>query len=76
MKPTYLNKKNMGELVVVVISSCQAKTLDITSPDGNLKVTVELAEEKGYGEIGFQWITRVKLCFLNQSWGWKQMYRS
>ena len=44
-------------LVVVVISSCQAKTLDITSPDGNL-VTVELAEEKGYGEIGFQWITR------------------
>jgi hypothetical protein len=54
MKPTYLKLRKIWViLVVVVISSCQAKTLDITSPDGNLKVTVELAEEKGYGEIGF-----------------------
>ena len=40
-------------LITVMISSCHTETLDVVSPDGNLKVTMEFAEESAYDEIVF-----------------------
>ena len=40
-------------LVAVMISSCHTETLDIVSPDGDLKVTMEPAEENAFGEAAF-----------------------
>lgn len=48
-----IRRKTWMMLVAVVISSCHTETFDIVSPDGDLKVTVELAEENAYGEILF-----------------------
>ena len=48
-----IRRKTWMMLVAVVISSCHTETFDIASPDGDLKVTVELAEENAYGEILF-----------------------
>lgn len=40
-------------LITFIVSSCHTETLDLTSPNGALKLTMELAEENAYGEIGF-----------------------
>ncbi len=48
-----LLRKTWMMLVAVMISSCHTETLDIVSPDGDLKVTMEPAEENAYGEAAF-----------------------
>lgn len=48
-----LLRKTWMLLVAVMISSCHTETLDIVSPGGGLKVTMEFTEENTYGEIGF-----------------------
>lgn len=48
-----LLKKVWVVLIAVVVSSCHTETLDVVSPDGDLKVTMESAEENAYGEIVF-----------------------
>lgn len=48
-----LLRKTWVILVVVMVSSCHTEAFDITSPDGNLKVTIEPAEENIYGEVAF-----------------------
>lgn len=48
-----LLRKTWMMLVAVMISSCHTETLDIVSPDGDLKVTMEPAEENAFGEAAF-----------------------
>ena len=40
-------------LITFIVSSCHTETLDLASPNGALKLTMELTEENAYGEIGF-----------------------
>lgn len=40
-------------LITFIVSSCHTETFDVVSPNGDLKLTMELAEENAYGEIGF-----------------------
>jgi hypothetical protein len=40
-------------LITFIVSSCHTETLDLASPNGALKLTMELTEENTYGEIGF-----------------------
>lgn len=40
-------------LASVAISSCNTKTLDVVSPNGDLRVTVESIAESAYGEVVF-----------------------
>lgn len=40
-------------LMALTVYSCHTKTLDIVSPNGDLRITIELIEEKAYNEIGF-----------------------
>ena len=40
-------------LIAVMVSSCHTETLDVVSPNGDLKVTMEFAEKNGYDEIVF-----------------------
>ena len=40
-------------LIIFIVSSCHTETLNIVSPNGVLKVTIEPAEENAYGEIVF-----------------------
>ncbi len=48
-----LLKKTWVMLIAVMVSSCHTETLDVVSPNGDLKVTMEFAEKNGYDEIVF-----------------------
>lgn len=48
-----LLRKTWVILITVMISSCHTETLDVVSPDGDLKVTMKFAEESAYDEIVF-----------------------
>lgn len=48
-----LLRKTWVILITVMISSCHTETLDVVSPDGDLKVTMKFEEESAYDEIVF-----------------------
>ena len=48
-----LLKKTWVILIITMISSCQTETLEIISPNRNLKAIIEPTEESTYGEVTF-----------------------
>lgn len=61
-----LLKKTWVMLIAIMVGSCHTETLDIVSPDGDLKVTMEFAEENAYDEIAFS-VNYKGECILSRS---------
>lgn len=48
-----LLRKTWGLLIAVMLCSCHTEKLVTVSPDGNLKVTIQPADDNAYGEVTF-----------------------